>query len=205
MTAIESTVTVPTDTVPTDTVPAYFVALVEIHNPAGFQSYHEQFEATLAPFGRRVVSFGATIVPWREWTGRLPERQLSYFPHFSWDGTGSIRPPTKESHRSANSRLGLGASSSKDSPCRSREEGKGTGKEGFPEERLEGIFDARLRAPDAFTGRSRCPSESARAIAVVSDCVQRSVCRTCGVTGTSGTRKRRSRSLPSLDRSGRSL
>ena len=45
------------------TVPAYFVALVEIHDPAGFQSYHEQFEATLAPFGGRLVSFGATIVP----------------------------------------------------------------------------------------------------------------------------------------------
>ena len=45
------------------TVPAYFVALVEIHDPAGFQSYHDQFEATLAPFGGRLVSFGATIVP----------------------------------------------------------------------------------------------------------------------------------------------
>jgi uncharacterized protein (DUF1330 family) len=44
-------------------VPAYFVALVEIHDPAGFQPYHEQFEATLAPFGGRLVSFGAAIVP----------------------------------------------------------------------------------------------------------------------------------------------
>ena len=45
------------------TVPAYFVALVEIHDPAGFQSYHEQFQATLAPFRGRLVIFGATIVP----------------------------------------------------------------------------------------------------------------------------------------------
>src|SRR5579871_487583 len=46
---------------PETAVPAYFVALVEIHNPAGFQSYHEQFEATLAPFGGRLVSFGASL------------------------------------------------------------------------------------------------------------------------------------------------
>jgi uncharacterized protein (DUF1330 family) len=44
-------------------VPAYFVALVEIHDPARFQPYHKQFEVTLAPFGGRMVSFGAAIVP----------------------------------------------------------------------------------------------------------------------------------------------
>ena len=78
------------------TVPAYFVALVEIHNPAGFRSYHEQFEATLAPFGGRLVSFGATIVPLRGWTGRLRERQLSFFHPSRRDGTGSNRPPTEK-------------------------------------------------------------------------------------------------------------
>jgi uncharacterized protein (DUF1330 family) len=43
--------------------PAYFVAEVEIHDPAGFQPYAEQFQATLVPFGGRLVSFGASIVP----------------------------------------------------------------------------------------------------------------------------------------------
>jgi uncharacterized protein (DUF1330 family) len=43
--------------------PVYFVAEVDIHDPAGFMPYAEQFEATLAPFGGRLVSFGASIVP----------------------------------------------------------------------------------------------------------------------------------------------
>jgi uncharacterized protein (DUF1330 family) len=43
--------------------PAYFVAEVEIYDPAGFQSYAERFQATLLPFGGRLVSFGASIVP----------------------------------------------------------------------------------------------------------------------------------------------
>ena len=43
--------------------PAYFVAEVEIHDPAGFQPYAERFQATLVPFGGHLVSFGASIVP----------------------------------------------------------------------------------------------------------------------------------------------
>jgi uncharacterized protein (DUF1330 family) len=43
--------------------PGYFVAEVEIHDPAGFQSYAERFQATLVPFGGRLVSFGASIIP----------------------------------------------------------------------------------------------------------------------------------------------
>jgi len=43
--------------------PAYFIAEVEIHDPAGFNSYAEQFAATLTPFGGRLVSFGSSIVP----------------------------------------------------------------------------------------------------------------------------------------------
>src|SRR5271165_6470218 len=61
-------------------VPAYFVALVEIHDPAGFQSYHEQFEATLAPFGGRLVSFGATIVPLEGMDGATARAALVVFP-----------------------------------------------------------------------------------------------------------------------------
>jgi uncharacterized protein (DUF1330 family) len=45
------------------TSPAYFVAEVEIHDPAGFKPYADQFASTLAPFGGRLVSFGAPIVP----------------------------------------------------------------------------------------------------------------------------------------------
>jgi uncharacterized protein (DUF1330 family) len=62
------------------TVPAYFVALVEIHDPAGFQSYHEQFEATLAPFGGRLVSFGATIVPLEGLEGSTARAAIAVFP-----------------------------------------------------------------------------------------------------------------------------
>ena len=62
------------------TVPAYFVALVEIHDPAGFQSYHEQFEATLAPFGGRMVSFGATIVPLEGMDGSTARAAIVVFP-----------------------------------------------------------------------------------------------------------------------------
>ena len=62
------------------TVPAYFVALVEVHDPARFQSYHEQFEATLAPFGGRLVSFGATIVPLEGMDGSTARAAIVAFP-----------------------------------------------------------------------------------------------------------------------------
>jgi uncharacterized protein (DUF1330 family) len=62
------------------TVPAYFVALVEVHDPTGFQSYHEQFEATLSPFGGRVVSFGATIVPLEGMEGSTARAAIVVFP-----------------------------------------------------------------------------------------------------------------------------
>ena len=62
------------------TVLAYFVALVEIHDPAGFRSYHEQFEATLAPFGGRLVSFGATIVPLVGMDGSAARAAIVVFP-----------------------------------------------------------------------------------------------------------------------------
>jgi uncharacterized protein (DUF1330 family) len=62
------------------TVPAYFVALVEIHDPAGFQSYHAQFESTLAPFGGRLVSFGATIVPLEGMDGSSARAAIVVFP-----------------------------------------------------------------------------------------------------------------------------
>jgi uncharacterized protein (DUF1330 family) len=45
------------------TIPAYFVAEVEIYDLAGFKSYADQFASTLVPFGDRLVSFGAPIIP----------------------------------------------------------------------------------------------------------------------------------------------
>jgi uncharacterized protein (DUF1330 family) len=62
------------------TAPAYFVALVDIHDPIRFQSYHEQFEATLAPFGGRLVSFGATIVPLEGMDGSTARAAIVVFP-----------------------------------------------------------------------------------------------------------------------------
>src|SRR5215472_13366333 len=67
---------------------------------------------------------GQRSSPWKEWTGRLRERQLSFFRPSRRDGTGSNRPPIKELHRSANNPHGPGASSSKDSPCRSHGAGR---------------------------------------------------------------------------------
>jgi uncharacterized protein (DUF1330 family) len=43
--------------------PSYFVAEVEIHDAPGFKPYAEQIGATLVPFGGRLVSFGASIIP----------------------------------------------------------------------------------------------------------------------------------------------
>ena len=65
---------------PAVTVPAYFVALVEIHDPAGFESYHKQFEATLSPFGGRLVSFGATIVSLEGMDGSTARAAIVIFP-----------------------------------------------------------------------------------------------------------------------------
>jgi uncharacterized protein (DUF1330 family) len=62
------------------TAPAYFVALVEIHDPVGFRAYHEQLEATLVPFGGRLVSFGATIVPLEGMDGSTARAAIVLFP-----------------------------------------------------------------------------------------------------------------------------
>ena len=65
---------------PPTAAPAYFVALVEIHNPAEFQLYHEQFEATLAPYEGRLVSFGAAIVPLEGMEGSTARAAIVVFP-----------------------------------------------------------------------------------------------------------------------------
>jgi uncharacterized protein (DUF1330 family) len=53
----------PIDPIPQVATPSYFVAEVEIHDLPGFKPYAEQIGATLVPFGGRLVSFGASIVP----------------------------------------------------------------------------------------------------------------------------------------------
>lgn len=64
-------------------VPAYFVALVEVHDPVGFQSYHEQFAGTLAPYQGRLVSFGTTIVPLEGMEGSIARAAIVVFPSLS--------------------------------------------------------------------------------------------------------------------------
>ena len=65
---------------PPTAAPAYFVALVEVHNSVAFQSYHEQFESTLVPFGGRLLSFGATIVPLEGMDGSTARAAIVAFP-----------------------------------------------------------------------------------------------------------------------------
>jgi len=106
---------------PPTAAPAYFVALVEIHDPARFQCYHEQFEATLVRLKDGWSRSGPRSSLWKVWTGRLRERQLSFFRPSRRDGTGSNRPLIKELHRSANDLHVPRASSSKGSPYRKNE------------------------------------------------------------------------------------
>jgi uncharacterized protein (DUF1330 family) len=103
------------------TLPAYFVALVEIHDPAGFQLYHEQFEATLAPFGGRLASFGATIVPLEGMDASTARAAIVVFPSLQAGRNWFESPAYRKIHRSANDPHGPAAFSSKDSQCRSNE------------------------------------------------------------------------------------
>src|SRR5262249_33132265 len=90
------------------TVPAYFVALVEIHDPAGFQPYHEQFQATLAPFGGRLVSFGATVVPLEGMDGSTATAAIVVFPSLQagrdWFESPAYQEIAPLRHRSARTR-----------------------------------------------------------------------------------------------------
>ena len=90
------------------TAPAYLVAMVEIHDPAGFQSYHEQFEPTLAPFGGRLVSFGATIVPLEGMDGSTARAAIVVFPSLqagrSWFESPAYRKIAPLRQRSARTR-----------------------------------------------------------------------------------------------------
>jgi uncharacterized protein (DUF1330 family) len=105
------------------TVPAYFVATVEVHDPAGFQPYHEQFQATLAPFAGRLVSFGSAIVPLEGMDGSTAKAAIVVFPSLQaardWFESPAYRKIAPFRQRSARTRgffvEGL--------PCRSHEAG----------------------------------------------------------------------------------
>jgi uncharacterized protein (DUF1330 family) len=88
--------------------PAYFVALVEIHDPEGFRSYHEQFEATLALFGGRLVSFGATIVPLEGMDGSTARAAIVVFPSLQagrdWFASPAYQRIAPLRHQSARTR-----------------------------------------------------------------------------------------------------
>jgi uncharacterized protein (DUF1330 family) len=88
--------------------PAYFVAEVEIHDPVGFQPYAERFEATLAPFGGRLVSFGAPIVPMEGIEGTTARAAIIVFPGAQaardWFASPTYREIAPLRHKSARTR-----------------------------------------------------------------------------------------------------
>ena len=90
------------------TTPAYFVAEVEIHDPAGFKPYAEQFATTLVPFGGRLVSFGASIVPLEGIQATTARAAIVVFPSMraghDWFSSGVYRKIAPIRQKSASTR-----------------------------------------------------------------------------------------------------
>jgi uncharacterized protein (DUF1330 family) len=88
--------------------PAYFVAEVEIHDPAGFKPYADRFQATLAPFGGRLVSFGAPIVPFEGIEATTARAAIVVFPSVQaghdWFASPSYREIAPIRQKSARTR-----------------------------------------------------------------------------------------------------
>jgi uncharacterized protein (DUF1330 family) len=88
--------------------PAYFVAEVEIHDPAGFKPYAEQFTATLIPFGGRLVSFGASILPLEGIQATTARAAIVVFPSMQagqdWFSSGVYRKIAPIRQKSASTR-----------------------------------------------------------------------------------------------------
>lgn len=88
--------------------PAYFVAEVEIHDPAGFQPYAQRFQATLVPFGGRLVSFGAAIVPLEGIEATTARAAIVVFPSVQaaqdWFASSSYREIAPMRQKSARTR-----------------------------------------------------------------------------------------------------
>ena len=88
--------------------PAYFVAEVEIHDPAGFKPYAEQFTTTLVPFGGRLVSFGASMVPLEGIQATTARAAIVVFPSMragqDWFSSGVYRKIAPIRQKSASTR-----------------------------------------------------------------------------------------------------
>ena len=81
----------PTEPENAGTIPAYFVAEVEIHDPAGFNPYADQFASTLAPFGGRQCLSAHPLFPLRESNRQKRARRLWSFLAYRRVATGSPR------------------------------------------------------------------------------------------------------------------
>lgn len=92
----------------TPTAPSYFVAEVEIHDPAGFKSYADQFASTLAPFAGRLVSFGSSIVPLEGIDTTTARAAIVVFPSMQarkdWFASAAYRKIAPIRHKSAQTR-----------------------------------------------------------------------------------------------------
>jgi uncharacterized protein (DUF1330 family) len=92
----------------TVSTPAYFVAEVEIHDPVGFKQYADRFQATLVPFGGRLVSFGASIVPFEGIEATTARAAIVVFPSVQaghdWFASPSYREIAPIRQKSARTR-----------------------------------------------------------------------------------------------------
>lgn len=88
--------------------PSYFIAEVEIHDLAGFKPYAEQFAATLAPFGGRLLSFGEPIVPVEGIETTTARAAIVVFPSaqagLDWFASPTYRKIAPLRHQSAHTR-----------------------------------------------------------------------------------------------------
>jgi uncharacterized protein (DUF1330 family) len=88
--------------------PAYFVAEVEIHDPAGFKPYADRFQATLVPFGGRLVSFGEANSPLEGIEATTARAAIVVFPNVKaghdWFASPSYREIVPIRQRSARTR-----------------------------------------------------------------------------------------------------
>ena len=92
----------------TVSTPAYFVAELEIHDPAGFKPYADRFQATLVQFGGRMVSFGAPIVPFEGIEATTARAAIVIFPSVQaghdWFASPSYREIAPIRQKSARTR-----------------------------------------------------------------------------------------------------
>ena len=59
-------------------MPAYFVAELEVTNPAGMEPYRAAVPATIAQYGGRYLTRGGSAELIRRWTGAETDRRLEF-------------------------------------------------------------------------------------------------------------------------------